>query len=78
LTHQISFVETNALSVKGEEEVPIDRSSPFWTEVRILDDRGHPAKEIPLKDGVFEVILPHALFSSNPPTITLDWIDFYR
>jgi hypothetical protein len=67
-----------ALSEGGKDEVPIDRSSPYWTEISILNAQGHPAKEIRLKDGVFEVTLPHALFVSNPPTITLDWIDFYR
>jgi hypothetical protein len=67
-----------SLSEEGKMEIPIDRSSPFWTEIRIFDAQGHSTKEIPLKDGVFEVILPEALFASNPPTLTLDWIDFYR
>ena len=67
-----------SFSEGGKEEVSIDRHSPYWTEISILDAQGHPAKEIPLKDGVFEVALPHVLFGSNPPTITLDWIDFYR
>jgi len=67
-----------SFSEGGKEEVSIDRRSPYWTEISILDAQGHPAKEIPLKDGVFEVTLPRALFVSNPPTITLDWIDFYR
>ena len=67
-----------SLSEGGKEEVSIERRSPYWTEISILDAQGHPAREIPLKDGVFEVTLPHALFASNPPTITLDWIDFYR
>jgi hypothetical protein len=31
-----------------------------------------------VRDGVFEVTLPQALFSSNPPALTLDWIDFFR
>jgi hypothetical protein len=67
-----------SLSEGGKDEIPINRRSPYWTEIRILDDQGHPAREIPLKDGVFELFLPQALFESNPPTITLDWIDFYR
>jgi hypothetical protein len=67
-----------SLEAEGKAEVPIDRTSPFWTELRILDAFGHPAREIPLEDGVFEVALPPALFASNPATITLDWIDFYR
>jgi len=65
-----------SFSERGKEEVSIDRRSPYWTDISILDAQGHPAKEIPLKDGVFEVSLPHAIFVSNPQTITLDWIDF--
>jgi len=67
-----------SFSEGGKEEVPIDRSNPYWTEISILDAQGHPTSEIPLRDGVFEITLPHALFVSKPPTITLDWIDFYR
>jgi hypothetical protein len=67
-----------SLSAGRKDEFPIERSSPYWTEIRILDDQAHPAKEIPLKEGMFELSLPQALFASNPPTITLDWIDFYR
>jgi hypothetical protein len=67
-----------SLSEGSQDEIPIDRGSPYWTEIRILDDQGHLAKEIPTKDGVFELFLPQALFVSNPPTITLEWIDFFR
>jgi hypothetical protein len=66
-----------SLLEKGQE-IAIDRSSPFWTEIRILDEQDHPTGKIPLEDGVFEVTVPRALFASNPPTLTLDWIDFYR
>ena len=36
------------------------------------------AKELPLKDGYFEMTLPRAFFEGNPMTITVAWIDFYR
>jgi hypothetical protein len=39
---------------------------------------GKPAKELPLKDGYFEIALPKAFFDGNPKTVTLNWIDFYR
>jgi len=39
---------------------------------------GKPAKELPLKDGYFEVALPRAFFEGNPKAITLNWIDCYR
>src|SRR4051812_15461865 len=59
------------LTEEGKQEVPIDRDSPYRMEIRILDAQDRPARDIPLKDGVFEVILPQSLFASNPPRITL-------
>lgn len=62
----------------GKEDAPLDEKSPFWMVVRILTRDGKPAKELPLKDGYFEVALPRAIFQGNPKAITLNWIDFYR
>jgi hypothetical protein len=72
--HQV----TRSLVEEGKQEVPIERSSPFWTEIHMLDAQGHPAGKIPLEDRVFEVTVPRALLASNPRALTLDWIDFYR
>jgi hypothetical protein len=47
-------------------------------DIRILTSDDKPAKELPLKDGYFEMTLPRALFESNPKSIRLNWIDFYR
>jgi hypothetical protein len=66
------------LSDGVQKEAPVNRGSPYWTEIRILDDQGRPAKGIPLKDGVFEITLPPPLFASNAPEMRLDWIDFFR
>jgi hypothetical protein len=62
----------------GKEDAPLDEKSPFWTVIRIVGGDGKPAKELPLKDGYFEVTLPRAFFEGNPKSITLNWIDFYR
>src|SRR5262249_2856738 len=62
----------------GKEDAPLDEKSPFWTDIRILGGDGKPAKELPLKDGYFEVALPRAFFEGNPRSITANWIDFYR
>ena len=62
----------------GKEDALLDDKSPLWVDVRILTGEGKPAKEIPLKDGYFEVALPRAFFEGNPKSITLNWIDFYR
>lgn len=62
----------------GKEDAPLDEKSPLWTDFRIVGGSGKPAKELPLKDGYFEVTLPRAFFESNPKSITVNWIDFYR
>ena len=62
----------------GKEDAPLDAKSPYWMEVRILDGDGKLAKEIPLKDGYFEMPLPKPFFEHNPKSITVNWIDFYR
>ncbi len=62
----------------GKEDAPLDPKSPFWAEIRLLDKEGKPTSGIPLKEGVIEITLPRAFFASNPRTITLNWIDFYR
>jgi hypothetical protein len=61
-----------------KEDAPLDEKSPLWTDIRIVGGDGKPAKELPLKDGYFEVALPRAFFEGNPKSITLNWIDFYR
>lgn len=62
----------------GNEDAPLDDKSPFWTDIRIIGGDGKPARELPLKDGYFEVTLPRAFFEGNPQAITVAWIDFYR
>jgi hypothetical protein len=62
----------------GQENVPLDEGSPLWVSVRIIAGDGKPAKELPLKDGYFELVLPRSLFEGSPKSITVQWIDFYR
>jgi hypothetical protein len=62
----------------GQEDAPLDQKSPLSTDIRIVGGDGKPARELPLKDGHFEVALPRAFFDGSPKAITLNWIDFYR
>ncbi len=62
----------------GKEDAPLDEKSPFGAEIRMLGADGGAAKDLPLKDGYFEVTLPRAFFEGNPKAITVAWIDFYR
>lgn len=47
-------------------------------EIRALDNNGRPSQAVPLKHGYFEVPLPKELFATNPESIMLNWVDFYR
>jgi hypothetical protein len=47
-------------------------------DIRTLTGEGKPVRELPLKDGYFEMALPRAFFEGNPKSITLNGIDFYR
>lgn len=62
----------------GKENSPLDSQSSFWMAIRIVGGDGKPAKDIPLKDGYFEMQLPTAFLEDNPKSITVSWIDFYR
>jgi len=62
----------------GKEDALLNENSPFWIDVRILGSDGKPAKELPLKDGYFEMALPKAFFEGSPKSITVKRIDFYR
>jgi hypothetical protein len=66
------------LWMDGKEDAPLDEKSPFWMDVRLVGTDGKPAKELPPKDGYFEVALPGAFFDGNPKSMTVNWIDFYR
>ena len=59
---------------QGKAEVEIDRTSPYYTKLRIVGGNG----TMPLQDGYFEIPLPAKLLEGNPQEITLQWIDFYR
>lgn len=60
------------------EDSPLDSKSPYWMEIRLLDHDGKPTKSIPLADGYFEINLPAKTLESNPRSLKLEWIDFYR
>src|SRR5262249_9452549 len=42
----------------GKEDAPLDEKSPLWMDIRIVGGDGKPARELPLKDGYFEMTLP--------------------
>lgn len=48
------------------------------TQINIFDAQGKPANGLPAKGGYFEIRLPRALLESEPKSLELGWIDFYR
>ena len=60
------------------EEALLNEKSPLWMDIRLLHSDGKPAREIPLKNGYFEMMLPKMFFEGNPKSITVKWIDFHR
>ncbi len=62
----------------GKEDSPLDSKSPYWMEIKILDNDVKPTKAIPLKEGTFELQLPKKFFEDNPKSLKLEWVDFYR
>lgn len=62
----------------GKEDAPLDAKSPYWMEVKILDNEGKPTRAIPVKDGSFEMQLPKKFLEANPKSFKVEWIDFYR
>jgi hypothetical protein len=61
-----------------QQERTIDRSSRYWTEVRVLNADGKSARGLPTEGGCFELQLPAELLARNPKAIEIRWIDFYR
>jgi hypothetical protein len=61
-----------------KDKMALDDKSPLWIDIRVLSDDGKAARELPLKNGYFELTLPKAFFEGNPKSITVEWIDFYR
>jgi hypothetical protein len=63
---------------EGEREVALSETSPWWTKLhgspQSTGEKGAP----PAAEGYFEWILPPALLAEGPPSLTLEWIDFYR
>jgi hypothetical protein len=64
--------------VEGGKEKKVEKDSPYWTDIQILDANGKPATGLPGKGGCFEITLPNGLLKGEPKSLELGWIDFYR
>jgi hypothetical protein len=57
---------------KGQTQLAL--GNPYFAPVEIVSKD----PKIPLQSGYFEVRLPAKMIATNPGSITLAWIDFYR
>ncbi len=48
------------------------------TTIRVFDGQGKPAAGLPPAGGYFEIELPKVLLESQPKSLNIQWIDFYR
>jgi hypothetical protein len=75
-------VEDEQLRVRSwreqNEELVLDASSPYWTRIRIFGADNKPSRSLPINNGYFELQLPKGIFTDNPQSISISWIDFYR
>ncbi|MDY3554504.1 glycerophosphodiester phosphodiesterase family protein [Gemmata sp. JC717] len=65
------------LTVDGKE-VPQGPNDPAFLDFKMVGKDGTPAKELPLKDGYFEMRLPKAFFDGDPKSFQIAWTDWYR
>ncbi|MCM2370522.1 hypothetical protein [Aporhodopirellula aestuarii] len=62
----------------NDETVTLDSESPYWMNLKLLDQNGEPTRDIPQGKGVIEIQLPTAILDGKPEKLTIHWIDFYR
>ncbi len=62
----------------GKEGPQLGKDSAYWTDVKMVAKRPDKKPRIPLDDGYFELEVPRALLKSNPESLAIGWIDFYR
>ncbi len=62
----------------SEEQAILAADDPLCPQVRLLDSRGKPTDKGPPEIAAIEMVLPAALLKSQPKTIELSWIDFFR
>ena len=60
------------------KEKKVEKDSPYWTEIRGFDSSGKSVPGLPGSGGYFEITVPKALLDSQPKSLDLGWIDFYR
>lgn len=72
-SHEANTVRLTLRTKRGGEKT-IDKSSPYWTEVK----REPAAEKEPPADGYFVVPVPSELLKNNSRELRVEWIDYYR
>ncbi len=61
----------------GKEDTSLDSKSPYWMEVKALDNHGQPTRAIPLGRLLRNAATQKAI-GGEPKSFSVEWIDFYR
>lgn len=48
------------------------------TQIQVLDAAGKPVPGLPKRGGYFQIAVPKALLESQPKSLELRWVDFFR
>lgn len=67
-----------SLSIEGKKADPKDAKGEYFMDFKMVGKDGKAAATIPIQDGYFEFRLPKPFFESNPKSIAMEWIDYYR
>jgi len=62
----------------GDEKNLLDPTTENWLKVQLVDLPNPSDSASPSSAGYFEIQLPRKFLQSNPQSITLKWIDFFR
>jgi hypothetical protein len=66
------------VNLETGEEAKLEKDSEWWIPLKRVEAEVERENDTPVDDDYFEIPLPKKLLDSNPETITLNWIDFYR
>ena len=64
--------------VNDGQEKDVEEGSPYWTEIKTFALNGELVQGLPGDGGYFEMIVPQRLLETQPESLAIDWIDFYR
>jgi hypothetical protein len=75
-THYPSMILCEVRNAGNHERLSASDGRPYCMPTVI--QAGGAGDSLPLKDGYFEVRLPHYMIKDNPSELVIRWVDFFR